>query len=242
MKHKNIFLFLIVCFLSGVSTLVGSVLGHSVAGNGLFTGAIVGGSLGVLVSTWLAVRLNLIDRSTYAAVAISGLAGFVLASIMTVANLHTPIIPLMSVALVGFGAIVGKIYISRYTVAKSQALLAILGLGLSAPALCFIVASVLKYNFGVSQPFALFENMLATPQQAHLFNIISPIVFVGGLLLGVIVNLYPQIEMQLRRDQGKLVATITAEAKPINLAIVVLGCLLLATLFGYVVFENLAGF
>src|SRR5215510_7047574 len=134
MKHKNLSLFLIVCFLSGVGTLVGSVPGHGVGGNGLFVGAIVGGSLGVLVSTRLAVRLNLIDQSAYTAVAVGGLAGFGLASVITMANLHTPIIPLLSIALVGFGAIVGKVYVSRFKVAKSQALLAILGLGLSAPA------------------------------------------------------------------------------------------------------------
>jgi len=81
MKHKNISLFLIFCFLSGVGTLVGSVLGHSVGGNGLFMGAIVGGSLGVLVSTWLAIRLNLIERASYGAVTGSSLVGFMLASI-----------------------------------------------------------------------------------------------------------------------------------------------------------------
>ena len=242
MKYKNTSLFLIVCFLSGIGTLSGSVLGHAVGGYGLFLGAIVGGILGVLVSTWLAIRLNLIERSTYGAVAVSGLAGFVLASIIAVTNLHTPIIPLVSIALVGLGAIVGKIYVSRITVAKSQALSAIIGLGLSAPALFFVMASLLKYNFGVSQPFNLIESLFATPDRLHLFNIISPFVFVGGLLVGVIVNLYPQIEMQLRRDDGRLVATITAEAKLINLAVVILGCLLLATLFGYVVVENLTHF
>ncbi len=208
MKQKNISLFLIVCFLSGVGILVGSLLGHSVGSNGLFIGAMVGGSLGVLASTWLAIRFNLIERSTYGAVAMSGLVGF---------------------ALVGLGAIVGKIYVSRIKVAKSQTRSAIIGLGLSAPALFFVVASLLKSNFGVSQPFSLFESLLATPDRLRLFNIISPIVFVGGLIAGVIVNLYPQIEMQLRRDQGRLVATITAEAKSINLAMVILGCLLLAS-------------
>ncbi len=221
MKQKNISLFLIVCFLSGVGILVGSLLGHSVGSNGLFIGAMVGGSLGVLASTWLAIRFNLIERSTYGAVAMSGLVGF---------------------ALVGLGAIVGKIYVSRIKVAKSQTRSAIIGLGLSAPALFFVVASLLKSNFGVSQPFSLFESLLATPDRLRLFNIISPIVFVGGLIAGVIVNLYPQIEMQLRRDQGRLVATITAEAKPINLAMVILGCLLLATLIGYVAVENLTHF
>jgi len=242
MKHKNTSLFLIVCFLSGVGVSGGSVLGHGVGVYGLFLGAIVGGSLGVLVSTWLATRLTLIERSTYGAVAVSGLAGFVLASIMAVTNLHTPIIPLISVALVGFGAIVGNIYVSRITVAKSQVLSVIIGLGLVAPALFFVLASVLKYNFGVSQPFNLFESMLATPDRLRLFNLISPFIFVGGLLAGVIVNLYPQMEMQIRRDHGRLVATITAEARPINLAIVILGCLLLVTLFGYVAVENLAHF
>src|SRR5258706_659502 len=221
MKQKNISLFLIVCFLSGVGILVGSLLGHSVGSNGLFTGAMVRGSLGVLASTWLAIRFNLIERSTYGAVAMSGLVGF---------------------ALVGLGAIVGKIYVSRIKVAKSQTRSAIIGLGLSAPALFFVVASLLKSNFGVSQPFSLFESLLATPDRLRLFNIISPIVFVRGLIAGVIVNLYPQIEMQLRRDQGRLVATITAEAKPINLAMMILGCLLLATLIGYVAVENLTHF
>jgi hypothetical protein len=239
---QNITLFLIVCFLTGVSTFIGSVLGHGLGGDGLFLGALVGGCLGVLASTWLAIRLKLIARSTYGAVAGSGIAGFILASIIAVTNLHTPIIPLASIALTGLGAIAGKTYVSRIMIAKSQALVAILGLGLSAPALFFIVASLLNSNFGVSQPFSLFESMLATPERLRLFNIISPVVFVGGLLLGVIMNLYPQLEMQFRLDQGRLVATITAKAKPLNLAIVIFGCLLLASLFGYVVLENLANF
>jgi hypothetical protein len=242
MKHKNTSLFLIVCFLGGVGALGGSVLGHGVGVYGLFLGAIMGGGLGVLVSTWLAVRLNLIERSTYGAVTVSTLTGFLLASIIAVTNLHTPIIPLFSAALVGLGAIVGNIYVSRITIPKSPALSAIIGLGLAAPALFFVLASLLKYNFGVSQPFDLLESMLATPDRFHLFNIISPFVFVGGLFMGVIVNLYPQMQMQLRRDHGRLVATITAEAKPINLTIVILGCLLLATLLGYVAVENLAHF
>jgi hypothetical protein len=50
------------------------------------------------------------------------------------------------------------------------------------------------------------------------------------------------MQMQLRRDHGRLVATITAEAKPMNLAIVILGCLLLVTLLGYLAVENLAHF
>src|SRR5258706_2318166 len=126
MKHKNISLFLIVCFLSGVGILSGSVLGHSAGGNGLFIGAMVGGSLGVLASTWLAIRFNLIERSTYGAVAMSGLVGFALASGIAITNLHTPIIPLMSVALVGLGTMVGKSYVSKITIAKSQALPAII--------------------------------------------------------------------------------------------------------------------
>jgi Na+/H+ antiporter NhaA len=79
MKYKNLSLFLVVCFLTGVCTLFGSVVGHNLGGIGLFLGATIGGSLGVLVSTWLATRIKLIERSTYRPVAVSTFAGFVLA-------------------------------------------------------------------------------------------------------------------------------------------------------------------
>ena len=242
MKYKSVALFLVVCFLTGVGILVGSVVGHTFGGMGLFLGAFIGGGLGVLVSTWLATRLTLMERAVYGAVALSALAGFVLASGIAVMNLHTPLIPLLSISLVGLGAIAGNRVVSRIKIPKSNALLAIIGLLLSAPALFFVFASLLKFSFGVEQPFNLLEGILSHPNWFRLFNIISPLVFVGGLFAGVLLNLYPQIEMQLRRDQGKLVATITAEASPINLAIVILACLLLLTLFGYVALENLANF
>jgi uncharacterized membrane protein YidH (DUF202 family) len=240
MKYKNVSLFLVVCFLTGVGILVGSVVGHTLGGIGLFLGAIVGGSVGVLVSTWLATRLKIIERSTYRAVAVSALAGFVLASVIAVANLHTPIIPLLSISLVGLAAVLANNYISRIKVAKLNTGLALIGLVLSAPALFFVSVSLLKFGFGVDQPFNLLEGILSNPDQFHLFNVISPFIFVGGLLVAVLLNLYPQLEMQLRRDQRKLVATITAEASPINLVVVMLGCLLLLILFGYVALENLA--
>jgi hypothetical protein len=240
MKYPNLSLFLIACFLSGVSTLVGSVVGHGLGTNGLFLGAGVGGILGVLGSTWLAVRLKLIERSNYRVVSISGIAGLTLASVITVLNLHTVLIPLMSVALVGCGAVVGNKYMSRLQAAKSNTTLAVLGLVLAAPALSFVAIALLKYGFKVDQPFNLLESSLSNPDRFSIFNLVSPFVFLGGLCIALVLNLFPQIQLQIRRDNQRVVATITAEAKVINLAMAILCCLLLAVLVGYAALENLS--
>jgi hypothetical protein len=239
MQRKSVALFLLICLLSGAGILAGSVLGTRWQ-NGLFAGAILGGLLGILLAAGLAIPLNLIERKNYLAVSIGGLAGFVPASAIALANLHTPLIPLASVTLIGCGALVGNSYLPRVRGLKSDAVLAGSGLLLSAPALLFVAASLLKYGLDIDQPFNLLDGVLADPERFRAFNLISPIVFLGGLLAAVLLNLYPQIDLHVQRTNKKLVATISAEAKPVNLAIVALCCLVGATLVGYVALENLA--
>lgn len=239
MKYKNISLFLVVCFLNGVCTLIGSVLGSKLV-NGLFLGAVAGGIVGVLAATWLATRLGLIERANYGAVSIGGIAGFILASIVAITNLHMAIIPLASITLVGLGAVVGNKYLSKVNVPKSDTALALIGFALSAPALFFVSASLLKYSLGVGQLFDLLDSILSNPDRLRTFNLISPFVFLGGLLMALVLNLYPQVGLQVRREGNRYVATVIAEAKPINLVIIALCSLLLVTLVGYIALENLS--
>ena len=105
---KNILLFLIVCGLAGVWILLGSVLGHSLGKVGLFSGAIIGGFAGVSAAVWLTVRFGLLDRANSAVTLLGGAAGFIIAAAIAVNNLHSPLIPLASVSLIGLGAIIGK--------------------------------------------------------------------------------------------------------------------------------------
>jgi len=238
MRYKNIVLFLVVCFLCGVGAFAGSVLGRDLAADGLFLGAIAGGILGILAAVWVAAHLKMIEGANYFAVSICAIAGFLLASIITVTNLYTAIIPLASVALIGLGAVVGNKYVCRIRTPKYTAASAAIGLAVSAPALFFVSASLLKYGLGVGQPFDLLEGIFSNPTRMHSFNLISPIVFLGGLLIASLLNLSPQIELQLRRDRKRITATVAAEIKPINLSVAALCCLLLVILVGYVVLEN----
>ncbi len=108
MPLKNLLLFLIVSGLDAGCILLGSFMGHSISSVGLFAGAISGGIVGVAAAVWLAVRLHLLEGASYGVTFLGGLVGFVLAAVIAVKNLHGPLIPMASVALIGLGAILGK--------------------------------------------------------------------------------------------------------------------------------------
>ncbi len=105
---KNILLFLIVCGLAGVCIFLGSVLGHGLGTIGLFSGAIIGGVVGVAVAVWLTARFGLLDRANSRVTFLGGVVGFIVAAVIAVNNLHGPIIPMASVGLIGLGALIGK--------------------------------------------------------------------------------------------------------------------------------------
>jgi uncharacterized SAM-binding protein YcdF (DUF218 family) len=109
MALKNLLLFLIVSALDAVFILLGSFMGHSFRSVGLFAGAIIGGIVGVAAAVWLAGRLRLLERASYAATFAGGLIGFVVAAVIAVKNLRGPVIPMAAVGLIGLGALLGKI-------------------------------------------------------------------------------------------------------------------------------------
>jgi hypothetical protein len=86
--------------------------------------------LGILAGCWLATRSGLIDRTHFVAVAVGAMAGFALAGVIAVSNLHTPIIPIASIALVGLGAVAGNQYVSAAKMLKPEVAFALLGAGL----------------------------------------------------------------------------------------------------------------
>jgi hypothetical protein len=108
MTLKNLLLFLIVSALAALCILLGSFVGHSVRSIGLFAGATSGGIVGVAAAVWIAVRLRLLGSASYGATFLGGLIGFIVATLIAVKNLHQPVIPIASVALIGLGAILGK--------------------------------------------------------------------------------------------------------------------------------------
>ena len=105
---KNVLLFLIVCGVAGVCIILGSMLGHSLGKVGLFSGALIGGIVGVAIAVWLTARLRLLDRRHSGVTFLGGAVGFIIAAVIAVNNLQGPLIPMASVGLIGLGALIGK--------------------------------------------------------------------------------------------------------------------------------------
>jgi hypothetical protein len=108
MALRDLYLFLLVCLLAGSLTVAGSVLGHAMGPTGLFVGAVIGGFAGVGLAVWLATRIGFLPPANLPSALIGGCAGFIVAAIIAVNSLWTPIIPLASIALTGVGALLGK--------------------------------------------------------------------------------------------------------------------------------------
>jgi hypothetical protein len=67
--------------------------------------------------------------------------------------------------------------------------LAGLGFALLLAPLFFVAASLLKYGFGIGFLFDPLEYFLSEPGRRYIFNLISPVAFLGGLGLAVAANL-----------------------------------------------------
>lgn len=106
--------------------------------------------------------------------------------------------------------------------------------------LYFVSASLLKYGLGVGFLFDPLEFFLSEPGRRHVFNLASPVVFLGGLLLALALNGYSFVRFGVGREDHAIVGTARLEMKLANIAVSIVSLLLLGTLVGYVFFENFA--
>ena len=118
--------------------------------------------------------------------------------------------------------------------------LAGLGVALLLAPLYFVSASLLKYGLGVGLLFDPLEAFLSVAQRRDVFNLVSPVVFLGGLGLALALNSYSVLRLNVGREDGAVVSTLRLEVKLLNLTVMAVSAALLAILVGYVFFENFA--
>ena len=116
--------------------------------------------------------------------------------------------------------------------------LAGLGFALLLAPLFFVAASLLKYGLGIGFLFDPLEYFVSEPGRQYVFNLISPIAFLGGLGLAVAANLYAVVRLSVGREAGVVVSTVRLEVKYANIAVILVSLALLVTLVGYAFFEN----
>jgi len=119
--------------------------------------------------------------------------------------------------------------------------LAGVGIAFLLSPLLFVAASLLKYGLGIGFMFdPLDRAFMSDPENLRVFNLVSPVVFLGGLGLALVLNTYAVLRVNLSREDGTIVSTVRVEMKLANIAVVVVSSLLLGTLVGYFFLENFA--
>jgi hypothetical protein len=80
---------------------------------------------------------------------------------------------------------------------------------------------------------------LSEPRRMRVFNVVSPVVFFGGLVAALVLNSYAVMRLRVAREGSEVVGTVRVELRLWNVAVLVASSLLLCTLAGYVFAENL---
>ena len=116
--------------------------------------------------------------------------------------------------------------------------LAVVGFVLLLAPLYFVSASLLKYGLGVGFLFDPLEAVLSVAGRREVFNLVSPVVFLGGLGLALALNIYAVMRFDFSREDGTIVSTVRITPGLWNIAVAVVSVVLLVTLVGYAFLEN----
>jgi hypothetical protein len=106
MRHR-LLLFVAACFLGGLGGLLGSIVGNTAGKTGLFVGGVVGGLVGAASVGPLARGRGWIPRTRMWSTAAGAALGFLAAAAIATRTLGSPIGPILSTSLIGFGALAG---------------------------------------------------------------------------------------------------------------------------------------
>jgi hypothetical protein len=79
---------------------------------------------------------------------------------------------------------------------------ALLGLILAAPAALFLLANLLN-ELGVGFFCAPVEALISEPHRQQLFNVMSPLVFLGGIALALLLNFLAIAQFHLKWEQKR---------------------------------------
>jgi hypothetical protein len=230
---KNLLVFISETFGCGLFTFLGSLLGHAFGQTGLFIGAFIGGIAGIALATVVLSKVGLIIRPHLKQTTAFGTATFIIAAGVAVTNLSTPIVPLISLLLVGAGCVIGNTYCAQEENRKVHRF-TLIGLISILPVLYFVIGSIIKYNLGFHHSFTLLDWVQARPTRFHYFNIISPFIFIGGILLCLFLN----ASVVLRYRFRTLTGNESARLQKGHLLLVVLSAVLFMTLLLYLLVEN----
>lgn len=113
----------------------------------------------------------------------------------------------------------------------------LVGLLMIFPATYFISASILKYNLGVSFLFDPLEIFFSSYEMLKIFNLLSPAIFLFGLLGAFIINLLTMVAIKLWKDKSVFQSEVSFSPQALNLFVSVLSFSTLMIMLAYAIGE-----
>jgi hypothetical protein len=104
---KEIRLFVLFVMAGGAGGLLGSILGAALGRRALFVGGLLGGLIASAGAAFLAGRLAWVEAAHVNGAALGAALGFIAATAVAVNTLSSPVGPVLSTCLIGFGGLAG---------------------------------------------------------------------------------------------------------------------------------------
>lgn len=107
-----------------------------------------------------------------------------------------------------------------------------IGFILIFPPLFFISAYVLD-ELGVGYMVDILDAFFSGSNRLRIFNAISPVVFLSGILLSIALNIYRLIDLNLQKADDEISCSVVIKMRFWNLLIAALSLSLLTVMVGY---------
>ncbi len=105
MRHLRVLL--VSWFIAGLGAVIGRILGSPFGRQGAFLGAVVGGTLAIMLAVQVLIGMGWLDPERRRGGSIGALCGFALAAAAAGIPVGEPLIQLTTFVLVGAGMLVG---------------------------------------------------------------------------------------------------------------------------------------
>jgi hypothetical protein len=229
--------FVVVNFATAILMILFSIIGHFLTPYKLIPSSVIGGATGLLSGVYFCFRLKYIDKRNFLPVLLCSLIYFGAISFVCVFNLNNPVVIIVGFSLTGLITIISNHFFENNQNFSTNKIYGTLGLILAFPALYFVVASILKFQFGYDFLFGFVENLLNRPNGQENFNAITPFIFGGGLVLAFGLNVFSQIE-NIRTTNYFSYKSLRLRFKTLNLIVVFITSFTGLAILSYLALEN----
>lgn len=236
---RNLKTFAVVNFATGILMILFSLIGHYITPYRLIPSSVIGGTTGLLSGVYFCFKLNYIDKRNLFPVLLSSLIYFGVISFVAVFNLNNPVLILVGFSLTGLTTIISNHYFVNHHYISASKIYGTFGVILALPALYFVVASILKFQFGHDFLFGFVDSLLSRTNGQANFNAITLFLFGGGLLLAFGLNLFSQIEIGKTNSSFLGYKILRLRIKTLNLTVLLMTGFIGLAILSYLAVENL---